>query len=117
MHEFDSLFIFTVLSFLFGICMIVCSMLAAVKTHNEEKESVYECGIEPAYNTEIKFNIQFLIYAILFLIFDIETIFLFPFALIFNISGIFAAIEIIIFIGLLLLGLIYAIKKRMLRFR
>lgn len=92
-------------------------MIAAPKTKNEEKESLYECGIDTDCNSRIKFNIQFLVYAILFLVFDIETIFIFPFALAYNVSNAFICIEIAIFIGLLLLGLIYAIKKRMLRFR
>lgn len=117
MQEFGSLSAFMFFSFLFGVCMLVCSILAAPKTNNEEKKSLYECGINADNNTRIKFNIQFLVYAILFLIFDIETIFLFPFALAYNVSEYFVLIEIIIFIGLLLLGLIYAIKKRMLRFK
>ncbi len=117
MQEFGALFIFLVLSFIFGLCMLICSVLVAPKTQNEIKERPYECGIVPTTDARIKFDIKFLVYAILFLIFDIETIFLFPFALSFDVLGLFAFIEISIFIGLLLFGLFYAIKKRMLRFK
>lgn len=117
MQEFGSLFIFVALSFIFGICMIVCSMLVAPKTKNNEKESLYECGIKTNTDSRIKFNIQFFVYAILFLIFDIETIFLFPFALTYNFANQFVIIEVVVFIALLLLGLIYAIRKGMLKFR
>lgn len=117
MQEFGSLFIFCALSFIFGICMLICSVLAAPRTNNKEKESLYECGIKTSSDVRIKFNIQFFVYAILFLIFDIETIFILPFALTYNFASRFVIIEVIIFISLLLLGLIYAIRKGMLRFR
>lgn len=117
MQEFGSLFIFIALSFIFGVCMLICSMLIAPKTQNAEKESLYECGIKANTDSRIKFNIQFFIYAILFLIFDIETIFIFPFAITYNFTNKFVVIEVVIFILMLLLGLIYAIRKGMLRFR
>ena len=117
MQEFEVLCIFLILSLLFGFCMLICSIIVAPRTKNESKEMPYECGIKIKSSNKIKFNIQFLVYAILFLIFDIETIFIFPFALSFEFLGLFVFVEIAIFLGLLLLGLIYAIKKRMLRFR
>ena len=117
MQEFGSLFIFVALSFIFGICMLLCSMLVAPKTRNNEKESQDECGIKTNTDSRIKFNIQFFTYGILFLIFDIETIFLFPFALTYDFGNKFVIIEVFIFIVLLLLGLIYAIRKGMLKFR
>ena len=97
--------------------MLVCSILVAPKTKNSEKESLYECGIKTNINSRIKFNIQFFVYAILFLIFDIETIFLFPFALTYDYANQFVIIEVVIFISMLLLGLIYAIRKGLLKFR
>lgn len=117
MQEFGSLFIFCALSVIFGVCMLICSFLAAPKTKNKEKESLYECGIKTDDNVRIKFNIQFFVYAILFLVFDIETMFILPFALTYNFANQFVIIEVVIFIALLLLGLIYAIRKGMLRFR
>lgn len=116
MQEFGVLFTFMLFAFLFGIFMLICSILVAPKSTNKNKESTYECGLNIKSDSRIKFNLQFFVYAILFLIFDIETIFIFPFALSFNFLGMFVLIEVIIFIALLLLGLIYAIKTKMLRF-
>jgi len=102
---------------LFGLFMIILSAILAPKAGNKEKSSPYECGIDVKTETGIQYHMQFFVYAILFLIFDVETIFIFPFALSFNFLGSFVIIEILIFMALLLLGLIYAIRTRMLRFR
>ncbi len=117
MQEFGVLFTFMLFAFLFGIFMLICSVIFAPKSNNEHKESTYECGLNIQSDSRIKFNLQFFVYAIVFLIFDIETIFIFPFALSFNFLGIFAFVEVTIFISLLLLGLIYSIRRRMLRFK
>ncbi len=116
MQEFGVIFIFIMLSFILAFCMLIFSILCAPKTKNKVKELPYECGNIVNTDSRIKYNIQFLNYAILFLIFDIEIIFLFPFAISYEILGIFSLIEITIFIGLLLLGLIYVIRKKLLRF-
>lgn len=79
------------------------------------KETTYECGIQPFSDARIKFDIRYFNYAILFLIFDIETVLLYPFAISLNSLGIFAVVESLIFILILLLGLYYAINKNMLR--
>ena len=117
MQETGVLFSFILFSFLFAVFMIFCSIIASPKSNNNDKESTYECGLNIKEKFNCKFKIQFLIYAILFLIFDVETIFIFPFALSYSFLGVFALIEIVIFLGLLLLGLIYAIRTRMLRFK
>ena len=69
----------------------------------------------PTADARIQFDIRYFNYAIMFLIFDIETIFLYPFAVFVNDLGLFAIIEAFIFVGLLLFWLIYAINKRILR--
>ena len=117
MQEIGILFTFLLFSLLFAIFMLICSFIASPKANNKDKESIYECGLNIKDNINCKFQIQFFIYAILFLIFDVETIFIFPFALSYSFLGVFALIEIAIFIGLLLLGLAYAIRTRMLRYR
>ncbi len=117
MHEFGILFIFILFSLLLALFMIVLSVIAAPKSPDKNKECIYECGLDIKTDSRIKYQMQFFVYAILFLIFDVETIFIFPFALSFNFLGMFAFIEAMIFIALLFLGLIYAIRTRMLRFR
>ena len=69
----------------------------------------------PFGDAKIKFDVKYFNYAILFLIFDIETIFLYPFAVSLNYLGWFAVIEAFLFVAILLLGLYFAIKKRLLR--
>lgn len=95
--------------------MIVAGFLCQYKKQTPIKTSTYECGVIPFCDAKIKFNIRYFNYAILFLIFDIETIFLYPFALSLNSLGLFAAIEAFLFVSILLIGLYFAINKKMLR--
>ena len=95
--------------------MVVAGFICQYKNESIIKNSTYECGLVPIGDTKIKFNIKYFNYAILFLIFDIETIFLYPFAMTMNNLGLFAIIEAFIFISILLLGLYFAIKQNMLR--
>lgn len=117
MQELLALVLLLGLSAAFAVFALVLSFLISPKAPSYNKELTYECGMEPFSDAKVQYNIQFFMYAILFLIFDIETIMLFPFALIFNELRLLAFIEVTIFVGLILLGLIYAIKKNMLRFR
>lgn len=97
--------------------MVVAGFICQYKKQNSVKETVYECGILPLSDARIKFDIKYFNYAILFLIFDIETIFLYPFAVSVNSLGLFAVVEAFIFLGILLLGLFFVIKQNLLRWR
>lgn len=115
MKEFVCLAIFIILSTILAIAMIVVGFLCQYKQETNIKKSTYECGIQPFNDARIKFDIRYFNYAILFLIFDIETVLLYPFAISLNSLGIFAVVEAFAFILILLLGLYYAINKKMLR--
>ncbi len=117
MHEFLILSVFIIFSFLLALLMVILSVISAPKSENKDNCSIYECGLNIKTDSRIKFQMQFFVYAVLFLIFDVETIFIFPFAISFNYLGIYVFIEVLFFIFLLISGLIYAIKTRMLRFR
>ena len=95
--------------------MVVAGFLCQYKKESPTKNTTYECGVQPFEDARIKFDIKYFNYAILFLIFDIETIFLYPFAVNMNSLGLFAIIEAFLFIGILFIGLFFAIKKKMLR--
>ncbi len=95
--------------------MLAAGFICQYKQKNDIKNSTYECGIKPQKNARIKFDIKYFNYAVMFLIFDIETIFLYPFAVFVNALGLFAIIEAFVFVGILLFGLIIAINKKMLR--
>lgn len=115
MKELICLAIFVILSALLAIAMVLAGFLCQYKQNNNVKNSTYECGIIPIGDARIKFDIKYFNYAILFLIFDIETIFLYPFAVSINSLGLFAIIEAFLFIAILLFGLYFAIKKKLLR--
>ena len=76
-----------------------------------EKLLPYESGIDPKGEPRTRFSIRFYIIAMLFVVFDVEAIFIYPWAVVFDKIGIFAFIEMIIFIAILLVGYIYAWKK------
>ena len=115
MKELVCLAIFIICSFIFAVLMIAAGFICQYKKSSAEKISTYECGIKPENDALIRFDIKYFNYAIMFLIFDIETIFLYPFAVFVNALGLFAIIEAFVFITMLLVGLFYAINKKMLR--
>lgn len=80
-----------------------------------EKETNYESGNDPVGGTQIRFNIRYYLYALMFVVFDVATVFLYPWAVAYNQLGLFALVEMVIFIGLLMVGLIYAWKKKVLQ--
>ncbi|MDF2608113.1 MAG: NADH-ubiquinone/plastoquinone oxidoreductase chain 3 [Bacillales bacterium] len=90
---------------------------ALVQPHepNEEKEKTYESGLDPFHEATVKFHVRYYHIAILFVIFDVETIFLYPWAVAYDKLGLFALIEMLIFVTLLLIGLLYAWKKKVLK--
>jgi NADH-quinone oxidoreductase subunit A len=80
-----------------------------------EKLTTYECGIDPVGEGWSQTQIRYYIYAFLFVIFDVESVFLFPWAPIFERLGAQAVVEVAIFVGILALGLLYAYRKRVLQ--
>ncbi|MDR6883530.1 NADH-quinone oxidoreductase subunit A [Bacillus sp. 3255] len=80
-----------------------------------EKYTTYESGNEPVGEGQIRFNIRYYLFALMFVIFDVETVFLYPWAVAYNQLGLFALVEMCIFVALLAIGLIYAWKKKVLQ--
>ncbi len=117
MREFTCLIVFIIVSAIFAVLMLLAGFICQYKKDSKIKDSVYECGVLPLGDARIKFDIKYFNYAILFLIFDIETIFLYPFAVNVNALGLFALVEAFVFIGILLFGLAFVIKRNMLRWR
>ena len=115
MKELVCLAIFIILATLFAIAMVLAGFVCQYKKKSVIKNETYECGIQPAMDARIEFDVKYFNYAILFLIFDIETIFLYPFAVSINTLGLFAIVEALVFIALLLGGLFFAINKKILR--
>ncbi|MBB15284.1 NADH-quinone oxidoreductase subunit A [Candidatus Poribacteria bacterium] len=105
-----------VFSVIFAAINLSATHLLGPREPNKSKLSVYESGVQPVGNTRQRFSIRFDLIAMLFIIFDIEAIFLYPWALVFKKfikdgMGSFILIEMLVFIGILLIGYIYAWKK------
>lgn len=99
----------------FGVVSFTIERILAPSTPGLRKNDPYECG-EIIYGQPwIKVHIRYYLFAILFLIFDVETIFLFPWAVVFKDLGLFGLIEMFIFIAILLLGLIWPWRKGVLK--
>jgi NADH-quinone oxidoreductase subunit A len=75
------------------------------------KKSIYECGLETIGETWVRFRVQYYIYALIFLVFDVETVFLYPWAVAYGQLGLFARVEMFLFLMILLGGLVYAWRK------
>lgn len=97
--------------FMVGAAVLV-SNLVAPKSKNLQKEEPYECGVPTQGPSMIQFKVGYYLFAILFLIFDVETVFIFPWAVVMKDVGLPAFIEIVIFFLVLGLGLLYAWKKK-----
>jgi NADH-quinone oxidoreductase subunit A len=93
------------------LIMILLPQLLATKTANRRKVSAYECGIVPETDARMQFPVKFYMIAILFIIFDLEIVFFYPWALILRQLKAFALIEMLVFVAILLLGYLYIIKK------
>ncbi|SMB95365.1 NADH dehydrogenase subunit A [Thermanaeromonas toyohensis ToBE] len=76
-----------------------------------DQRETYECGLTTKGPTWVQFRISYFLYALIFLLFDVETVFLYPWAVKFQVLGLFAFIEMVIFIAILILGLWYAWKE------
>lgn len=96
---------------IFAFMIIFMNWLVRPKKPSIEKEETYECGLDTQGPTWVQFKISYFMYALIFVVFDVETVFLYPWAVKFKTLGLFAFTEMIIFIGILLLGLWYAWKK------
>ena len=103
--------IFLILAPLVPAAAIFFSYLLAPKKPNIIKQQTYECGIETVGEAWVQFKIQYYVFALVFLIFDVETVFLFPWAVAFDKLPLFAVLEGVLFIIILLAGLIYAWQK------
>ena len=101
-----------------AIClMFVSSFLIAPKRPSAIKEMPYECGIPPASYRWSQIQIRYYVFAILFLIFDVEAVFLFPWAVVFLKAAPAVFYEMLIFIGILFFGVLYGWKKGVLQWR
>jgi len=118
-YEYHYLFVgvFLAVAIVFPLLPIVLAQFIAPKKANPTKLAPYECGIEAKGESWIQFKVQYYIFALAFVIFDIEVIFIYPWAVAYKQLGLFAFVEMLIFIAILGFGLIYAWKKQVLEWK
>jgi NADH-quinone oxidoreductase subunit A len=112
-YIFVGLLLLTAIGFALAPLAIVA--LIAPRKRSLAKGDVYECGVKTHGETWVRFRIQYYIYAIMFVVFDVETVFLYPWAVAYGGLGAFALVEMVVFLALLSAGLAYAWAKDALR--
>src|SRR4030095_11798007 len=105
------IFLFMALAFVFPIVTLLVARLIRPQTGGQQKLMPYECGVEQDADARQRYAIRYYVVAILFVIFDVETIFLFPWAIIYKQLALFGLVEMLVFLGILVVGYIWIIKK------
>lgn len=111
LEGYGSVLAFLVIASLIPVIALSASKLLRPRGGGPERRTTYESGIEPMGEAWIQFNIRYYMFALVFVIFDVETLFLYPWAVTFQRLGISAFLEVLIFIIVLLIGLVYAWRK------
>jgi len=109
--EYLPILVFLAIAAGLGLAVVVASLLVAPRAPDSEKLSSYECGFEPFDNARGRFDVRFYLVSILFIIFDLEVAFLFPWAVALGDIGLFGFWSMMIFLGLLTVGFIYEWRK------
>ena len=122
LSDFGLLGIFMILAIVVPASMLLIPWALTqvrVKPHlpNRVKNDIYECGMPTVGGSWVRFNFRYYLYALLFVVFDIETVFLFPWAVHFRQLRWFGFVEMLVFILILIIGLIYAWRKKALEWR
>ena len=111
LNGYIPIFLFIVIAVSFPIVTLLVAKLVRPDTGGEGKLSPYECGVDPDSDARQRYAIRYYVVAILFVIFDVETIFLFPWAIIYKQLALFGLLEMLVFLGILIVGYVWIIKK------
>ncbi len=111
LENYLPILIFIVLGILFGAVPIAICFVAGPRQPGDAKLSAYECGFEAFEDSRMKFDVRFYLVAILFILFDLEIAFLFPWAVVLDEIGVFGFVAMAVFLGILVVGFIYEWKK------
>ena len=110
-YEYICIFSLVIVSFSFVFILFLVSYFASPRKVDSEKISPYECGYNPFEDSRVKFDVKFYLISILFIIFDLEVIYLFPWAVTLGVTKYSGFISMIVFLFLLTIGFIYEWKK------
>ncbi len=109
--EYLPILLFVFVALVIGVALLVIGSLLGPKRPDGEKLSPYECGFEAFEDARMRFDVRYYLVAILFIIFDLEIAFLFPWAIVFKDIGAPAIIAMTVFLGILVVGFVYEWKK------
>ena len=109
--EYFPILLFILVGIAFGLVPMALGKLLAPNRPDPEKLSPYECGFEAFEDARMKFDVRYYLVAILFILFDIEIVFLFPWAIVLQDIGWFGLIAMVVFLGILVVGFVYEWKK------
>ena len=116
-YQYLLLVVFLGVAIAFPLLPLALARLIAPRKPSQTKQDIYECGLESKGDPWIQFRVQYYIYALVFVAFDLETPFIYAWAVVFNQLGFFVFVEMLIFIGVLVAGLVYAWAKGVLEWR
>ncbi len=111
MVEYAPILIFLAVATVFPVATLVIARLLRPGLYNKVKSEAYECGVPPSGEARARYPVRFYVIAVLFVVFDVETIFLFPWAVKYRALGRFGFAEMLVFLGILMVGYAYAWKK------
>ena len=111
LNGYIPVFLFIGIAIAFPIVTLLVAKLVRPQTGGAGKLSPYECGVEPESDARQRYAIRYYLVAILFVIFDVETVFLFPWAIIYKKLAVFGLVEMLVFLGILIVGYVWIIKK------
>ena len=111
LKDYLPIIVFLLVALVLSVAFVTVNYLASPKNPDPEKLSAYECGFEPFNDSRMEFDVRFYLVAILFIIFDLEIAFLFPWAISLGTIGIFGFTSMMIFLFILTIGFIYEWKK------
>lgn len=111
LENYLPILVFIVVGLAFGVIAIAMGFVLGPHRPDSEKLSPYECGFEAFEDSRMKFDVRYYLVAILFIIFDLEIAFLFPWAVVLREIGMFGFLAMMLFLGILVIGFIYEWKK------
>jgi NADH-quinone oxidoreductase subunit A len=111
LQDYLPLVVFLAVAIVIGLALLIAPFIVAYSSPDPEKLSAYECGFNAFDDARMKFDVRFYLVAILFIIFDLEVSFLFPWAIVFGKIGVFGFWSMMIFLGVLTIGFIYEWRK------
>jgi NADH-quinone oxidoreductase subunit A len=110
-NSFALIGLFVIVAVIFPFIALGLAWVLRPKKPNPIKSQTYECGLETYGDTWVQFRVQYYLFALIFVVFDLETVFLYPWAVAYNKLGLFALAEMFVFLAILVGGLVYAWRK------